>query len=74
MKEVMTVKQVAQYLQMDEHTVYKLARSSEIPSMKISGQWRFIKSVLDKWLEKTRLKTWQGEGKSWQPKLDLVLI
>ncbi|MCM8777719.1 MAG: helix-turn-helix domain-containing protein [Candidatus Omnitrophica bacterium] len=40
-KEIMTVKQVAQYLQMDEHTVYKLARTGLIPSLKIAGQWRF---------------------------------
>ena len=40
-KEIMTVKQVAEYLQMDEHTVYKLARSGQIPSIKIAGQWRF---------------------------------
>jgi len=32
---------VAEYLQMDEHTVYKLARSGQIPSIKIAGQWRF---------------------------------
>jgi excisionase family DNA binding protein len=40
-KEIMTVKQVAEYLQMDEHTIYKLARSGQIPSLKIAGQWRF---------------------------------
>jgi len=39
-KEIMTVKQVAEYLQMDEHTVYKLARTRLIPSLKIAGQWR----------------------------------
>jgi len=39
-KEIMTVKQVAEYLQMDEHTVYKLARLGQIPSLKIAGQWR----------------------------------
>ena len=39
-KEIMTVKQVAEYLQMDEHTVYKLARSGLIPCLKIAGQWR----------------------------------
>ncbi|MBO8130955.1 MAG: helix-turn-helix domain-containing protein [Candidatus Marinimicrobia bacterium] len=27
---------------MDEHTVYKLARSGQIPSIKIAGQWRFL--------------------------------
>jgi len=41
-KEIMTVKQVAEYLQMDEHTIYKLARSGQIPSIKIAGQWRLF--------------------------------
>jgi len=36
----MTAKQVAEYLQMDEYTLYKLARSGQIPSVKITGQWR----------------------------------
>ena len=39
----MTVKQVAGYLQMDEHTIYKLAHSGQIPSIEIAGQWRFKK-------------------------------
>jgi len=50
-KEIMTVKQVAQYLQMDEHTIYKLARSGQIPCIKIAGQWRFKKDVIDKWIK-----------------------
>ncbi|GFP23353.1 MAG: hypothetical protein DDT22_00873 [candidate division WS2 bacterium] len=50
-KEIMTVKQVAAYLQMHEHTIYKLARSGQIPSIKIAGQWRFKKDVIDKWIE-----------------------
>jgi len=33
-KQIMTVKQVAEYLQMNEHTVYKLARSGQIHSLK----------------------------------------
>jgi excisionase family DNA binding protein len=55
-KEIMTVKQVAEYLQMDEHTVYKLARSGLIPSLKIAGQWRFKKDVIDKWISEESLK------------------
>ncbi|MEM4066524.1 MAG: helix-turn-helix domain-containing protein [Candidatus Micrarchaeaceae archaeon] len=39
-KEIITVKQMAEYLQMDEHTVYKLARSGQIPSLKIAGQFQ----------------------------------
>jgi len=55
-KEIMTVKQVAEYLQMDEHTVYKLARSGQIPSLKIAGQWRFKKDVIDKWISEESLE------------------
>ena len=40
-KEIMTARQVAEYLQMDERTVYKLARNGMVPSMKVLGQWRF---------------------------------
>jgi len=41
-KEIMTVKQVAEYLQMDEHTLYKLACSGQsLPSrLQDSGDLR----------------------------------
>ncbi len=55
-KEIMTVKQVADYLQMDEHTIYKLSRSGKIPALKIAGQWRFKKDVIDSWLAEGSLK------------------
>jgi len=42
-KEIMTVKQIAKYLQMDEHTIYNLSRSGKIPSIKIAGQWWLLK-------------------------------
>ncbi len=45
----MTVKQVAEYLQMDKHAIYKLSRSGKIPSINIAGQWRFKKEIIDKW-------------------------
>ncbi len=48
---ILTVKQVAEYLQIDEHTVYRLAKKGEIPAVKIAGQWRFKKDLIDKWLE-----------------------
>lgn len=64
--EILTVKQIAQYLQMDEHTVYRLARSGEIPSIKISGQWRFMKELIDKWIMKTSMERTKSnkEGKN----------
>jgi len=44
----MTVKQVAEYLQMDEHTIYKLARSGQIPYLKNRGYKTLTTSLQDK--------------------------
>ena len=55
-KQVMTVKQVAEYLQMDEHTVYKLVHSGQTLSVKIAGQWKFKKDVIDKWISERSLE------------------
>jgi len=41
---------------MDEHTANKLARSGQIPSLKIAGQWRFKKEVIDKWISEEASK------------------
>jgi len=39
---ILTTKQMAEYLQMDEATVYRLSRKRKIPGIKILGQWRFL--------------------------------
>jgi len=49
-KEIITVKQFSEYLQRDKHTSYKLARSGQITSLKIAGQWRLKKDVIYKWI------------------------
>ncbi|QIJ72138.1 helix-turn-helix domain-containing protein [Thermosulfuriphilus ammonigenes] len=41
-EKLMTVKEVAEYLRLDEHTVYRMARKGEIPAFKIAGQWKYI--------------------------------
>ena len=40
--EILTVKQLANYLQMDEHTIYRLAKNGKIPAMKIGAEWRLF--------------------------------
>lgn len=52
----MTVKEVADYLRLDEHTVYRMARKGEIPAYKVARQWRFKKNALEKWLERQSLQ------------------
>ena len=46
-KEIMNLKDVAQYLGLNERTVYNLVRRGEIPATKIGRQWRVKKDNLD---------------------------
>lgn len=47
----MTVRAVATYLNVDEKTIYRLAKRGEIPGFKVAGTWRFKKDDIDAWIE-----------------------
>ena len=51
MDEIMTIKELADYIKMNTRTVYKLANDLKIPAVKLSNQWRFKKETIDEWLE-----------------------
>jgi len=47
----MTTKEVAQYLRVDPYTIYRLVSQKKIPAFKIGNQWRFRRSILERWLK-----------------------
>jgi PTS system nitrogen regulatory IIA component len=49
-KEIMTLEEVADYLQVSEKSVLRMAQSGKIPAAKVASQWRFMRSVVDDWL------------------------
>ena len=49
-KEIMTAKEVAQYLSIHFLTVHKYARAGIIPAFKIGTDWRFHKKYFEKWI------------------------
>jgi excisionase family DNA binding protein len=49
---VMTSVEAAEYLKMHVKTVCRLAKEGKIPAKKVGSEWRFLKSVLDRWLTK----------------------
>ncbi|MFQ5814320.1 MAG: helix-turn-helix domain-containing protein, partial [Anaerolineae bacterium] len=51
MNEIMTVAELAEYLRVNEATVYRLAQEGQIPGMKVGRQWRFKKDAIDRLLE-----------------------
>ena len=50
MESLMTVREAAQYLQLNYMTIYRLAQRNKIPASKVGGNWRFKKEILDEWL------------------------
>lgn len=48
--EIMTIKQVAEYLKVSPRTIYKLVKDGTIPTFKIMNMWRFERSKIDQWI------------------------
>jgi len=53
MANIVTAKEIAQYLKLTESTIYKLASTGELPGFRIGKSWRFdmdeiLKSIRDK--------------------------
>jgi putative molybdopterin biosynthesis protein len=46
----MSVKQVAEYLDIHEKKVYALAAEGVIPATKVTGKWLFPRDMIDQWL------------------------
>jgi excisionase family DNA binding protein len=47
--KIMTLEEVAQYLRLKPQTIYTWAQEKKIPAAKIGREWRFKKSIIDKW-------------------------
>ena len=48
--DILTIKQVAEYLKVTDRTLYKLAAAKKIPAFKVGGTWRFSRADIDRWI------------------------
>ncbi|MBF0106251.1 MAG: helix-turn-helix domain-containing protein [Deltaproteobacteria bacterium] len=46
MSKLTNAKEVAQYLNITESTVYRLTKEGKLPGMKIGNQWRYDMEVI----------------------------
>jgi len=51
MEAYLTAKEAAEYLKLAERTLVRLAHEGKIPGVKIGGQWRFRRALLDEYLD-----------------------
>jgi len=54
---LMTLQQVAEYLQIKERTIYGWAQKGQIPSFKLGNVWRFKREDIDLWIEERKRDT-----------------
>jgi excisionase family DNA binding protein len=51
-EQLLTLEQVAEYLNVDKFTVYRLLSDKELPAFKVGNQWRFKRKMIENWLMK----------------------
>jgi excisionase family DNA binding protein len=51
LEHVLTLRDVAAYLKVDDRTIYRLAQAKKMPAFKVGGTWRFRKGDIDAWIE-----------------------
>jgi PTS system nitrogen regulatory IIA component len=54
---VMTLQEVASYLKVSEKTILRIVQAGELPGLKVSNQWRFVRAVIDDWLTRRMYRT-----------------
>ena len=55
--DIITIREVADYLKIAEKTAYKLVLEGVIPGFKVGGSWRFRRDEIERWIRK------QGQNK-----------
>ena len=56
MSQIMTTKEISEYLRIHQITICKYAAVGEIPAIRVGRVWRFGKEAIDKWIG-------EGQGK-----------
>ncbi len=49
--DIMTIREVADYLKLTEKTAYRPVAEGKIPGFKVGGSWRFRRSEIEDWIE-----------------------
>ena len=53
-EQLMSIKDVADFLQLNETTIYSWAQQGTLPGFKLGRTWRFRPSEIEAWLEQRR--------------------
>ena len=60
--EILTVKELAEYLKIAEKTAYRFASEGKVPGFKIGSAWRFRKVEIDRWINEQERNNQKSDG------------
>lgn len=64
--QILTLKEVAEYLKLAEKTAYKLVAEGKLPGFKVGGSWRFKEADIERWIETKK----QQQEQLWHQDID----
>jgi excisionase family DNA binding protein len=73
-KEMLSTKEVAEYLNINEKQVYKLIQDKKIPATRITGKWTFPKQLIDAWIVKCAEENVALKSTAAQPGSHIVVM
>jgi excisionase family DNA binding protein len=48
---VMTVFELAEYLNVSTITIYRLLKTGQLPAFRVGSEWRFSADAIDRWMK-----------------------
>ena len=54
-RDILTIEEAAEFLQLGKRSVYKLAKAGRIPGKKVLNKWRFERESLKRWIREGTL-------------------
>ena len=62
MAQIMTAKEVAEYLRLQPITIYRYAGKGKIPATRVGRFWRFDKDAIDRWIAGDKISPRTGKA------------
>jgi len=60
-EDILTVKELAEFLKIAEKTAYRFASEGKVPGFKIGSAWRFRRSEITRWITEQEQKREEGQ-------------
>jgi excisionase family DNA binding protein len=60
--EIITVRELAEYLKIAEKTAYRFVSEGKVPGFKVGSAWRFRKAEVDRWIKEQELSNKKSDG------------